>query len=264
MKELSLEEIKCLQVDLLKHFDAFCQAHGIRYFLCNGTLLGAVKYKGYIPWDDDIDVCLPREDYDRLIREYTDPTESYELLSFETNPAFLFPFAKFANKKTKLIEANAKDSIYGVNLDVFPLDSFGQDAGQIQETFNRFQKMRRKLNGAKLKNYVSNNIVKCVGKFVLTLRYKLFGAKRYCRKMIEEAKAIRGDYIGDVVWGFYGCGEAFHRSVFEETIFVEFEGKAYPAPKKYDEYLTGLYGDWRSDPPLEKQTTHHVYHAYLK
>ena len=82
MKELSLQEIKQIELQILKRLKFFCDENNIRYFLCNGTLLGAIKYEGFIPWDDDIDVFVPRKDYDRLIRSFEDDNK-YHLFAFE-------------------------------------------------------------------------------------------------------------------------------------------------------------------------------------
>ena len=93
MKELSLNELKEIELETLKMFHAFCVEHNIRYFLAYGTLLGAIRYKKFIPWDDDVDLLIPREDYDRLLTLFQD-NEKYKLYSFERNPDYLFTFAK--------------------------------------------------------------------------------------------------------------------------------------------------------------------------
>lgn len=90
MKELTLQELKEIEFDMLKMFDAFCKENNIRYFLAYGTLLGAIRYKKFIPWDDDVDVLVPREDYDRLLHLFQD-NEKYRLYAFEKNENYLFP-----------------------------------------------------------------------------------------------------------------------------------------------------------------------------
>ena len=95
MNRLSLDEIKQAEFRLLKIFDEFCSKHKIRYYLSNGTLLGAVKYKGFIPWDDDVDVLVPREDYDRLMEIFVDQGDIC-LVSYERNPQYLYPFQSSA------------------------------------------------------------------------------------------------------------------------------------------------------------------------
>lgn len=264
MKELSLVEIKKIQIGILQHLDDFCKKHDIRYCLCNGTLLGAAKYRGYIPWDDDIDVCLLREDYDKLLREYDKSNGRFRLFSYERCDSFLFPFAKLSDEGTILVESNVKKSDFGVNIDIFPIDSYGDTLEQVRAKCKRMQRLRYRLNFAKLRAYSSSNFLKSILKYFYSLIFRFVGAKHYCRKIISLSKQSKGRYYGDVVWGFYGTGEAFERAVFTDLCELEFEGKKYPAPRRFDEYLSGLYGDWRSDPPPEKRKTHHGFKVYLK
>lgn len=263
-KELSIEEIKALQLEILNHLDAFCRENGIKYALCNGSLLGAIKYHGYIPWDDDIDVCLLREDYNRLVKEHQDPQGRFSLRCFERDRSFLFPFAKMEDTNTDLVEAGSKSATFGVNIDVFPIDSFGDTPDEVENTSKIFNRLRKHLNCAKLRSYSSRNIGRSILKFGYCFPFRLVGAQRYCKRIMAWARRGKGRYYGDVVWGFYGPGEAFQRAMFEEMTEVEFEGRLYPAPRSFDEYLTGLYGDWRQDPPPEKQKTHHSFKAYKK
>ena len=127
MKELTLQELKEIEFDMLKMFDAFCKENNIRYFLAYGTLLGAIRYKKFIPWDDDVDVLVPREDYDRLLHLFQD-NEKYRLYAFEKNENYLFPFAKICDLETRKDEFGYESSIeLGVDIDVFPLDAWDDD-----------------------------------------------------------------------------------------------------------------------------------------
>ena len=268
MKELQLSEIRKIQVAILRHFDSFCNQNQIRYFLCNGTLLGAVKYKGYIPWDDDIDVFLPRADYERFIRLYHAQNENsvYQLRAFELEQKYFLPFAKLMDTQTRLIEKNVADVGLGVNIDVFPIDNFGDTIDEAVKTYHRMKRLRRKLALAKLNDYSSTSFVKRMGKILLSTCHKIVGAEYYCKKIIGLAVGKDGEtsYQGNCVWGFYGPGEAIAKELFDETVMVEFEGEFYPAPIGYDTYLRGLYGEYEKDPPKEKQVTHHSYRAYRK
>ena len=128
MNELTLDELKKIEFDILKHFDAFCKEHNIRYYLAFGTLLGAIRYKKFIPWDDDIDLLVPREDYDRLIRLFRD-SERYQLFAFEKNSNFHYPFAKLCDMTTRKEQTIYKNRgvKLGVEIDIFPLDGIGED-----------------------------------------------------------------------------------------------------------------------------------------
>ena len=100
MNELTLDELKGIEFDILKHFDAFCKEHNIRYYLAYGTLLGAIRYKKFIPWDDDVDVLVPREDYERLLKIYKDNAQ-YKLYAFEKDGKFNCPYAKLCDLSPK-------------------------------------------------------------------------------------------------------------------------------------------------------------------
>lgn len=268
MIELTIEEIKKIQLEILRDFDGFCRANDIKYFLSNGTLLGAVKYKGYIPWDDDIDVFMLREEYDKLVNTFKEKNKNKNLTlnAVENNSSYLFPFAKLSDNSTLLVENGYLGVDIGINIDIFPVDNYGKTPEDCADTFKRFEKYRKRLNKAKLKITASKTVWHTAAKFVFTFLYKLVGAKYYCRKIIKEATTLgtADNYRGNVVWGFYGASEAFPKELFEEMAEVEFEGEKYNAPKDYDRYLTGLYGEWRKDPPTEKQKTHHTYKAYKK
>ena len=268
MTELTLQELRKIQLDLLLYFKDFCDKNNIPFFICNGTLLGAVKYQGYIPWDDDIDVFLLRKDYERLLDLFTknNVNENYKLLSFEIDENCSYPFAKMMDRRTKLIEKNVKDIDLGVNIDVFPIDNVGNSVDEVRRGFDKMEKLRQKLNWSKLNDYSSRSSARRLAKKLISARYKLLGTNYYCKKIISLAKSKKEEtnYIGNYVWGFYGPSEALPRDCFSTSTDVSFEGITLPAPIGYDTYLRGLYGDYWQDPPPEKQKTHHSFKAYMK
>ncbi|MDY6309086.1 MAG: LicD family protein, partial [Oribacterium sp.] len=121
MKLITADVIRPIQLQIMDELDAFCRAHEIPYTLLGGTLIGAIRHKGYIPWDDDIDICLFRPDYDRLLREFQSESGHVELWTPDRTPNYLHPYCKAVDTRTVLIEADKKHAI-GVNVDVFPLD----------------------------------------------------------------------------------------------------------------------------------------------
>ena len=121
MEELGIDKLKQIQLDMLKDIHTFCVEHEIRYSLAFGTLLGAVRHKGYIPWDDDIDIMMPREDYNRFIRSYGNQT--YKIADMSVNPNYGLPFAKVEDVLTVIEENVEGESVFGVYIDVFPVDS---------------------------------------------------------------------------------------------------------------------------------------------
>ena len=158
MKELSLKEIKEIEFELLKKFDSFCKENNVRYFLSNGTLLGAVKYKGFIPWDDDIDVLVPREDYDSLIELFHDDGR-YKLFAFERNAEYRYPFAKFCDMRTRKAEGNIDNGVaLGVDIDIFPLDAWNGDIGSAKKEVRYINKNMFMLGLTKIKKAIRQNI----------------------------------------------------------------------------------------------------------
>jgi lipopolysaccharide cholinephosphotransferase len=132
MNQLTLVEIKQIEFQILQKFKSFCNDNNIQYYLSNGTLLGAVKYRGFIPWDDDIDVMVPREDYDRLVRCFKDD-KRYRLFSFERNEEFLFTFAKLCDMSTVKEETNINNGMsLGIDIDIFPLDAWDNNPDMVK------------------------------------------------------------------------------------------------------------------------------------
>ena len=265
MKELSLDEIKVIELDILKVFHAFCVEHNIRYFISHGTLLGAIRYKGFIPWDDDLDVLVPREDYDRLLTIFKD-TERYQLMAFEKNRNYVFPYAKLCDMSTRKIESGYSSSVeLGLDIDVFPLDYWADRLEEAKQE-SKIQKRRMfRLGLAKLQKPDSVNPAKRFLKGILMIFCKARGSAYYVEKIIRGARKTeqRGSrYMGGKAWNVYGERDILPAEVFSEAIELEFEGEKFFAPVGYDTFLTSLYGDYLPEPPVEKRKTHHSFKAY--
>lgn len=266
MKELTLQELKETEFEILKMFDAFCKENNIRYFLAFGTLLGAIRYKKFIPWDDDIDVLVPREDYKRLLNLFKD-NEKYHLFAFEKDKKFLFPFAKLCDMTTikeETIYPN-KGVTLGVEIDVFPLDAFDDDYGKAKKEVECIQKNMKKLTLSKLEKPLTNNPIKYIANIVRTGFYKILGGECFVKNIIKESDKPEqkgGNYLGAKVWCIWGERSIIPAKVFTDTVEIEFEGEMFPAPVGWDTYLTCMYGDYLPEPPKEKQKSHHSFKAY--
>lgn len=151
MKELSLQELKEIEFDILKVFDDFCKENNIRYYLAYGTLLGAIRYKKFIPWDDDVDLLIPRDDYNRMIKLFKD-SERYRLFAFDRNPNFIYPFAKLCDMTTKKDEFGYENGVeLGVDIDLFPLDAWDDDLEKAKKEAKRIKKLMFYLGLTRLK-----------------------------------------------------------------------------------------------------------------
>lgn len=266
MKELSLPEMKEIELEILKVFHAFCAENNIRYFLAYGTLLGAIRYKGFIPWDDDIDVLVPREDYDRLVTLFQD-SERYRLFAFEKDPAYGYPFAKLCDMTTRIEETvYSRQSIpLGLQVDIFPLDAWDPDPEKAKKEARRIKKHMTWLGYTKVDKPLTDNPLKFFVWSIILLFAKLRGTGYYVRKIIRESRRPQqkdSRYVGAKAWSIYGERGIIPAEAFAETIEIPFEDAMFPAPKDYDTYLTCLYGDYLPEPPAEKRKTHHFFKAY--
>lgn len=265
MKELTLQELKDIEFDILKMFDAFCKENNIKYYLAYGTLLGAIRYKKFIPWDDDVDVLVPREDYERVIELFKD-TERYKLYAFEKNQDYGFPFAKICDMTTRKDEFEYNSGVeLGVDIDIFPLDAWDDDIEKAKKEAKRISKLMFYLGLTKLKKADSVNPFKRIVKSVLMAFCKMRGSKHFIQKIQKEAykpDQKGNNYVGAKSWCVYGAKGIIPAEAFADSVEVEFEGMMFPAPVDYDKYLTCLYGDYLPEPPKEKQKTHHVFKAY--
>ena len=260
-KELSLESLKKIEFDMLVHIRDFCEQHKLSYFLSNGTLLGAVKYKGFIPWDDDIDILMPREDYDYLVEHYED-SGNYQLFVPERVREYAFPFAKLCDMTTRKEETYNNNGVeLGVDIDIFPLDVWDKNPSKQAKKQMRTMIL---LRHSKIKHASAKNPLKSIMKKVSSVFCKMLGAPFFINRMQKCATSSRekSDKVGCIVWPVYGLKEIIPAKVFSDTVEVTFEGEKFSAPIGYDEYLRCLYGDYEQDPPLEKQKTHHKFIAY--
>jgi len=265
MKELTLQELKEIELDILKMFDVFCKENNIKYYLSHGTLLGAIRYKKFIPWDDDVDLLIPREDYDRMIKLFKD-TERYKLFAFEKDPEYLYPIAKLCDMTTLKDEGGYNNGVkLGVDIDLFPLDAWDDDLEKAKKEVRYICKNMRYLGLSKLKKPDSVNPIKRFVKGIVMIFCKVIGSRYFIEK-ITRASHKKGqtgkNYLGCKAWCVYGEKGIIPAAVFTETVDIEFEGQMFPAPIGWDMYLTCLYGDYLPEPPKEKQKTHHSFKAY--
>ncbi len=259
MKAIGEKELKDIQLDILCDVAAFCEKNGLRYFLAYGTLLGAVRHKGYIPWDDDIDIHMPRPDYERLLQTYR--SDSNIAVSHESNPAYRVAFAKVYRKGTTVKEFHFKQDVFGVYIDIFPLDGFIS-----KEQARKCGELRRYMH---VKNSVflpQMTILRRLRLAVTKLILLPFGLHSMLRR-IRRIATLR-DYEGSSMvfssYCRYAEREIFGRDIFDSFTTVSFEGLKFRAPLDCDTYLRTLYGDYMTLPPASKQVSHHNSQAYWK
>ena len=267
MKKIEVEELRRIQLDILKHIDEFCQEYGLTYFISGGTLIGAVRHKGFIPWDDDIDIMMKREDYDKLMKLYPVKDKScYKLYSYEIDKNFPYPYAKMDDSRTFFDEEITDSYKMGVNIDIFPIDTISDDVNIQKAVVNKnkrwIQLMTLKRVPIKRGRSLVKNIVLSLSHLVTTFIPYSYIVSRIIKNAIS-AKCENSSHQGCLVWG-YGLKEIISRSALADSIRLPFEDCTFSAPKGYDTYLKALFGNYMELPPVEKRQTHHAFKAYWK
>lgn len=266
MRKIELDELKKIQIQILDEVVHFCDKHQIKYFLMAGTLLGAVRHQGYIPWDDDIDIGMLREDYERFLELYSKENGSYYIYTHRLNSKSTFPFIKVCLKNTLVKEELlSSEDEYGVNIDIFPIDSISsENQFKVIDTIMSLLK-KRYFKAANLATYWKKKDkffpLRVFFKVGLSfLSYSTIFNKIDTIIAAEKTKPAR--YKGNILWG-YGRKELVNPAIFDEFITVSFEGKEYKAPKNYHEWLTSVYGNYMQLPPEEKRVSNHSVEAFL-
>ncbi len=257
----ALKQLQTTELGILRDFDAFCRQRGLRYFLIGGALLGARRYGKFIPWDDDIDVAMPREDYERLKREYS--ADGYFLQNAQSDPVFARCIQKIRKNGTRIAEyATMHQPIHqGIYIDIFPIDYV--DDNDQKRLDKRSRKIRRLMSLCAIKSGCN------IGSFAFVKRLiKLFYP---CSKQRAEEKLYRlctmendGARAYAILWlhNYPWYRQIHEKGVFGKGSLCAFEGEQYAAPAKVDAFLEKVFGeDYLQDPPKEKQKTPHKYMA---
>lgn len=263
MERLTLEDLKRIEVELMDELDRICRENDIQYYLAYGSLLGAARHGGFIPWDDDMDVCMMRPDYERFLEVFDDAVSSERFaLSFCRDGSSIYPFTKIIDTTTQVRERFVRPGCNtGVWVDIFPFERVNpaDKAG-----FRRSKRMFLKRDFAVTDSSTgATPFVKLVKKVVCPF-FRGVDAVGCAVAIDENARSMNvadSDVLADVI-GTGDPGVVFPARLFE-PIEMEFEGHRYFAPKGFEEFLTIQYGDWRTPPP-ESERELHMVEAYYR
>ena len=260
---LSSAEIQRESLKLLLEFDAFCSENELRISLAYGTLLGAIRHKGFIPWDDDIDVFMPRPDFNRLISMEKMLPEGKLLLTSE-NSAFALPFAKFATNDIRAQEPTCNGAFQEyLWIDIFPIDGACESKDEVEAKKRGVQNAMRCSACQEYGAAPSDSLIKKGIKNVARPVLKAMGAKRRMQAFVDELSAEHEYESSENVTCYVDPYRAWvlPRAGFEAVEYVDFCGHELPAMGCWDEFLTMAYGDYMQLPP-ENERRHHQIKAW--
>lgn len=273
-KEIGLEELKVLQMDVLQAIDEYCQDNSISYSLACGSMLGAVRHKGYIPWDDDIDIYMLRDDYEKMMHLFPNVYKDHFCISsLERSKTWDKTFAKAYDNRTLVIENNDYDELFGVNIDIFPIDEVPDD----EMEWEKYDAKRRKL----IREYqtlvtpipfgytpieMARWLYYKLPKVINSKKRKTVLRRRLCEKIDCNCKKYRNQGYNRVFECCQGLFQKhpFNKSIFNSIVYYPFEDRQFQGFENYDEYLRNGFGDYMKLPPEEKRISHHDFKAFWK
>lgn len=247
-------------LDMMKWFHVFCVQNQLHYYVLGGTMLGAARHKGFIPWDDDIDVGMPRKDYERLRQLVRGKGGRYVLEYPGMKKDYFYPYCKVYDTTTTLIENTRYRIKRGIFLDIFPLDGIGNSE---EEAKKNYEPIRQRLNillatttgWRKRRRRIKNLMAmasRYIPKFLLDNRKLLLKVCDKCAQYDFATCLYGGNLVG--AWRFK---EVMPRSVMGDPTLYPFEDMQVYGAQDYAGYLSHLYGNWEQLPSREKQMSHH-------
>ncbi|MBO4482693.1 MAG: LicD family protein [Prevotella sp.] len=257
----------------LHKFVEICEAHQLTYFCVGGTVIGAVRHGGMIPWDDDIDIAMPRPDYDRFRKLCkTIDLGHYELATPELK-GYPFFFSKFCDKDTSLIEIENVPCLYGIYIDIFPIDGTSSDKAEATRMMKTFKRVSNKIDATiahlNFKEYIGLLFQpKEWGRMAFQTASFLFGRETIRKRLISKLNAIATSHDFNTSQYIANYGGAWAEKEIHPKEWIlpltkkKFEDTEVYIPGNYHEYLTQMYGDYMQLPPEEKRISHHN-HAFV-
>lgn len=262
MKLLTSSEIKEYELNILLDVKRFCENNNIRFYLASGTLIGAVRHHGFIPWDDDIDIYMPRPDYEKFLMSYYSP-KGFKVISNLLHN-WDHPYAKVINTLTRVESVEAENEP-GLWIDIFPVDGLPEDLKVVEKIYKKGKLYRHFLWCGYSKFGTGGSTIRKLAKYIIKPLVSIYGINKLCEKLENMAHTYpyeSSEYVGAITWG-YVAGERMKKSEFEKVVNVSFEGYEFPTFSCWDSYLHNVYGDYMILPPENERQTHRM-KVYVK
>ena len=264
MKEIKVSEYKTILIDILKEFDKFCRTNNLKYSLAYGTLLGSLRHKGFIPWDDDVDVMMLRDDYELFIKTFEHPY--LKLIHHSMDNGYPYPFLKLYDSRTIIEEQTDSPNNFGLYVDIFPIDGLPNNflMRKIIICFLIF--LRELLNiknmqGSQKRSFYKNFCVRLMKKLLSPVSSAYISARM--NKIAKFNRVEDSRYAGNLLW-CTNKTKSFDISIFKGLTEVKFENLTCYGLTKYDEWLNLTYGDYMQLPPENSRVSNHSFKAYRK
>lgn len=270
MKKIDEKEYKSILYKILLEIDAFCKKNNIRYSLTGGTLLGAIRHDGFIPWDDDIDIVMMRNDYEIFLSKYP-INDNFGLIHCNNSKEYSNTFAKLYFKKTVIKEPFSKSSCnIGIYIDIFPIDYCGNTIGEAKKIYDSilFKKYLLVASNWKKFEFSQTRSLKYeVIRILFFLVSRMVLNRNELARDIDAVYKKQRDSSMKYVANFsspYNKKDIFQKVIFEKYKLVSFEGGYFMSICDYNLYLRQIYGDYMKMPPENKRKSHHLIEAYWK
>ena len=263
-RKIDMQELRQIQLSILDDVHEFCTQNGLKYSLAGGTLLGAIRHKGYIPWDDDIDLIMPRTDYESFIRTYQ--SERNEIIELRKVDYCVELFCKVCRKNTIMTDLLLGRDQWGINIDIFPVDGCPENYVEEAETIRILREKLAKIcpyyKTAALGKRIPWFLKYCIKRILYFYPHSVKHLKREIDNIAYREDLFEGEKAGVKIGG-HGIKEMLDNQVYRSYSLIEFEGKSYYIISDYAPFLIAMYGDYMKLPPKEKQVTHHLYDAFI-
>ena len=270
---LDMADIQSVSLEILKTIANICEEQGFGYFLAYGTLIGAIRHKGYIPWDDDVDIMMPRPDYDRLL-DYLIAHQAdlghLKLFSPKNNPNYPYMLARISDDRYIIDVKNEKDYGMGIFIDIYPLDGLGKTYEEAINKLKRTTKLCSMIFLATRKSFHMDLTKSKLRKFLKFPAYcvaKFLGKKYLMNKLqseLDKCSYSDSKIVGAAAWCTRPYKNPYNKEWCEELKKNVFEDSSFFIPVHYDEILKTTYGDYMQLPPEKDRIYHHLYKAYKK